>query len=153
MQNKPRVAFVGEAMIELVPSRDGTSAQLSLAGDVLNSAVYFKRLCKETASARFVTVVGDDPFSGKIIETSKHEDLEVGSIRQQAGASCGLLWGRVGGERLQTFRITVNIKQQRRRRKTMQISMHKAPKHRIPPALSYAARTSQQRRNDKQHEE
>jgi len=90
MQNKPRVAFVGEAMIELIPSRDGTSAQLSPAGDVLNSAVYFKRLCKETASARFVTVVGEDPFSEKIIETSKHEDLEVGSIRQQAGESCGL---------------------------------------------------------------
>lgn len=90
MHMKPRVAFVGEAMIELIPLENGTSAQLSPAGDVLNSAAYFKRICGDTAHARFVTVVGDDPFSDKIIEISNRENIETNGIRRLAGASCGL---------------------------------------------------------------
>ena len=90
MHNKSKVAFAGEAMMELVPSSDGKTAQLSPAGDVFNSAVYFQRLSGANASARFVSVVGDDPFSDKIIEVAANENIDVGGVRRKPDASCGL---------------------------------------------------------------
>lgn len=90
MQTSPKVAFVGEAMIEMVPSQDGSVANLSPAGDVLNSAVYFQRLCGNTAAAKFVSVVGDDPFSDKIAEVAERENIEASGIRRKPDSSCGL---------------------------------------------------------------
>lgn len=90
MTIKPTVAFVGEAMVEMVPSADGTSASLSAAGDVLNSAVYFQRLSKGKATARFVSAIGDDPFSGKIKAMAEAEHIDSSGLRAKPDSSCGL---------------------------------------------------------------
>lgn len=64
MNRIDRAAFIGEAMIELVPQQDDpATARLGPAGDVLNTAVYFRRAAGWGCAARFVTVLGDDPFS------------------------------------------------------------------------------------------
>ncbi len=59
---EPRIALIGECMIELQQHADG-SLQQSFGGDTLNTAVY---LCRELAglgSVDYVTALGDDSFS------------------------------------------------------------------------------------------
>ncbi len=78
-------------MIELT-AMDGTrdAARLRPAGDVLNSAVYFQRASGRNDAARFVTVLGDDPFSDRIIDLAAEEAVEASGIRRAEGRSCGL---------------------------------------------------------------
>lgn len=58
----PRVALIGECMIELQQHADGSLRQ-SFGGDTLNTAVYLARLLGERAKVDYVTALGDDSFS------------------------------------------------------------------------------------------
>ena len=60
---RPRVAALGEAMIELVRRGDGTLAQ-SWGGDTLNTAIYLARL---GIPVDYVTALGDDPESDAMV--------------------------------------------------------------------------------------
>lgn len=61
----PTVVCVGECMLELRPTADGTFA-LDFAGDTYNTAVYLRRVARELGldvDVAYLTGVGDDHYS------------------------------------------------------------------------------------------
>ena len=58
----PRVALIGECMVELQQRPQGAMAQ-AFGGDTLNVAVYLARLCAGQATVDYVTALGDDDLS------------------------------------------------------------------------------------------
>ena len=65
--NKPlKIACIGEAMIEL--AFDGNIPLLSFAGDVLNTAIYLRRNLPLDYSISFVSVVGSDELSQRMLD-------------------------------------------------------------------------------------
>ena len=84
-----RIACIGEAMIELIAGPDG-AARLSVAGDTYNTAVYLKHLLGARAQVHYVTALGDDPFSGKIMRAIKAYGLDTDLIETRTGGLPGL---------------------------------------------------------------
>ena len=82
-----RIACIGEAMIEL--SMDGDQAHLAVAGDTLNTAIYLKRSLPEIA-VDYVTCLGQDMFSNRIVEFIAANNLGHANIRRIADKSPGL---------------------------------------------------------------
>ncbi|MDE0208522.1 MAG: PfkB family carbohydrate kinase [Boseongicola sp.] len=72
-----RIACVGEVMIELIAG-DGNAAELNVAGDTYNTAVYLKRIAPEL-DVEYVTVLGRDRFSDRILS-----DMEARGIGARA---------------------------------------------------------------------
>ncbi len=63
-----KIACIGEVMIELIAG-EGNTAELNVAGDTYNTAVYLARqLDGQIAQVHYVTVLGKDRFSDRIIE-------------------------------------------------------------------------------------
>ncbi|MEE9433766.1 MAG: sugar kinase [Sphingorhabdus sp.] len=91
----------GEAMIELSGvSKSG--AKIGVAGDTYNTAVYLSRA---GINARYVTALGDDPFSQRIISAMQKEHIDTASILEIPGGSPGLYAIEVddAGERSFTY--------------------------------------------------
>ncbi len=65
------VYVFGEAMIEL-SGVDGDTARLGVAGDTFNTAVYLSR---SGVKSRYVTALGDDNFSLRILSALRGEDI------------------------------------------------------------------------------
>lgn len=75
----PRVACIGEAMIELSMT-GGSSANIGCAGDTLNTAIYLKRATGPSASVSYVTVLGNDPFSARMRAMIEAEAIDAGRM-------------------------------------------------------------------------
>ena len=82
-----RIACIGEAMIEL--SMDGDQAHLAVAGDTLNAAIYLKRSWPDVA-VDYVTCLGQDMLSKRIVEFIAANDLGHANIQRIAHKSPGL---------------------------------------------------------------
>lgn len=82
-----RVACIGEAMIEL--SLQGTAAQVGVAGDTLNTAIYLKREAPDL-TVDYLTCLGDDPFSDQIEAFISDQQIGTAGILRIAGKSPGL---------------------------------------------------------------
>ena len=82
-----RIACIGEAMIEL--SIQDTAAQVGVAGDTLNTAIYLKR-SRPALNVQYVTRLGDDPFSDQIKEFIAEQQIGTDAISYTAGKSPGL---------------------------------------------------------------
>lgn len=82
-----RIACIGEAMIEL--SMAGEDAQVGVAGDTLNTAIYLHRAAP-TLDVEYVTCLGDDPFSDRIYDYIAAQGVGTAQIARIAGASPGL---------------------------------------------------------------
>lgn len=82
-----RVAAVGEAMIEL--SMHGNTAQVGVAGDTLNTAIYLKRTAPDI-DVDYVTCLGDDPFSDRIEEFIARQGIGTTHCTRLSGRSPGL---------------------------------------------------------------
>lgn len=82
-----RIACIGEAMIEL--SMAGDDAQVGVAGDTLNTAIYLHRSAP-ALSVDYITCVGDDPFSDRIVDFIVRQGISTSQIQHIAGASPGL---------------------------------------------------------------
>lgn len=66
------VASVGEVMIELVTD-DIRSASLNVAGDTFNTAVYLARHGRQDVRVSYITALGTDAFSDRILnELDRH---------------------------------------------------------------------------------
>jgi 2-dehydro-3-deoxygluconokinase len=74
-------------MIEL--SMAGTDAQVGVAGDTLNTAIYLHRAAP-ALSVDYVTCLGDDPFSTRIHDFIAAQGVGTSAIHNIAGASPGL---------------------------------------------------------------
>ncbi len=82
-----KIACIGEAMIEL--SMDGPRADVGVAGDTLNSAIYLKRNAP-SMEVDYITRLGDDPFSSQIRKFITANGIGTQRIARTPGASPGL---------------------------------------------------------------
>ncbi len=82
-----KIAAIGEAMIEL--SMAGDSAAVGVAGDTLNTAIYLKRSAP-TLEVDYITRVGTDPFSDRIVDSIASEGIGTGHIHRDPDGTPGL---------------------------------------------------------------
>jgi 2-dehydro-3-deoxygluconokinase len=81
-----RIALIGECMIEIVRSPEGTTA-FGYAGDTLNTAVYLAR-CGLKPS--YVTALGTDPFSDGMLAFWREEHVATDHVIRRADKLPGL---------------------------------------------------------------
>ena len=90
-RNKLRILCFGEAMVELSAINfKKKNAQIGIAGDTLNTAIYLKRLLGVRADVDYLTVLGQDHFSDQVIRYIEGEAIGCGSIRRIETRSVGL---------------------------------------------------------------
>ncbi|WP_299607705.1 sugar kinase [uncultured Tateyamaria sp.] len=97
-----RIAAIGEAMIEL--SMNGENAVVRVAGDTLNTAIYLKR-CAPDLDVDYITRVGTDAFSDRIVATMAAEDIGTGQVERVPEGTPGLyaITTDAAGERSFTY--------------------------------------------------
>lgn len=88
MENKKRLVFFGEAMLELVNKSDNELGK-SFAGDVYNTSVYLKRAFPEF-DANFVTALGQDKLSEEFISRITDEKLGLDFIAKSSKYHMGI---------------------------------------------------------------
>ncbi|KRP66562.1 sugar kinase [Pseudomonas orientalis] len=89
MTTEPRIALIGECMIELQHRADGSLHQ-SFGGDTLNTAVYLRRELGGIGSVDYVTALGDDSFSDAMCQQWAEEGLGLGMVQRLPGRLPGL---------------------------------------------------------------
>ena len=83
-----RVASIGECMLELSAAQSGTELRrLSFGGDTLNTAIYLARL---GTAVDYVTALGDDPYSERMIAAWQAEGVGTRMVQRAAGRLPGL---------------------------------------------------------------
>jgi 2-dehydro-3-deoxygluconokinase len=87
--NTPRIALIGECMIELQHRADG-SLQQSFGGDTLNTAVYLARELGERGAVDYVTALGDDSFSDAMCRSWAEENIGLDRVQRLPGRLPGL---------------------------------------------------------------
>jgi len=85
----PRMAAIGECMIELSRDRacDSKQYRLGYGGDTLNVVLYFARW---GGRADYVTLLGDDPFSRDMVADWQAENIGVSLVRTIPNRQPGL---------------------------------------------------------------
>lgn len=89
MNNKKRIAAIGECMIELQQRHDG-SLQQGFGGDTLNTAVYLCRELGPLAEVDYVTALGYDSFSDAMCQSWAEEGIGLGKVQRLPGRLPGL---------------------------------------------------------------
>lgn len=85
-----RVACIGECMVEVaMPRPDAPAGRVDFAGDTFNTAVYLKRAAA-SADVAYVTAVGIDPVSDRMVEAFAAEGLATHLIERRADRTPGL---------------------------------------------------------------
>lgn len=82
----PRVACIGECMVELREQPDG-QLRRGFGGDTLNTAVYLARL---GIAVDYVTALGDDAWSDEMLACWQEEGIGTGLVRRLPGRLPGL---------------------------------------------------------------
>ncbi|WP_122663476.1 sugar kinase [Pseudomonas viridiflava] len=85
----PRIALIGECMIELQQHASG-ALQQSFGGDTLNTAVYMSRVLGSSAQVDYVTALGDDSFSDAMCQGWAHEGVGLSKVQRLPGRLPGL---------------------------------------------------------------
>lgn len=80
--------FIGECMIELREAGEGLLRR-SFAGDVFNTAVYFRRAAPARRTC-FVSAVGEDAMSAALLERAGRYGLDAGHISTRGERPPGL---------------------------------------------------------------
>ena len=78
-----RIASIGECMLELSTLGDDNYS-MAYGGDTLNTAVYLARLGVEVD---YVTALGDDPLSKRMVEAWRAEGVGTRLVLQLPGHS------------------------------------------------------------------
>ena len=69
VNEKPlKIACIGEAMIEMIVNPETFTANLDVAGDVLNVSIYLRRNLDAKHTVSFFSTVGTDTMSDHIVE-------------------------------------------------------------------------------------
>ncbi len=83
-----RIAAIGECMIELsAMDSQPDLRRLGFGGDTLNTAVYLARL---GIAVDYVTALGDDPYSARMIASWREEGIGTHLVQRAAGRLPGL---------------------------------------------------------------
>lgn len=86
---QPRVALLGECMVELQQRPDGLLVQ-AFGGDTLNVAVYLARLCGSDSLIDYVSALGDDDLSRAMRACWREEGVSDAHTRTLGGHLPGL---------------------------------------------------------------
>ncbi len=90
LQDVCRIAVIGECLLEF-SSRDNDLYKMSFAGDTLNAAVYWARCSNlSTAKIEYITGLGDDPFSERMLKAWEQEGVGHRFVRRFLGMLPGL---------------------------------------------------------------
>ncbi len=94
-----RIACIGEVMIELIAG-DGNAAELNVAGDTYNTAVYLKRQGRNL-DVDYVTALGQDTFSDRILGHMSAHNVGTKAVARHPDRMPGLyaIETDVSGER------------------------------------------------------
>lgn len=89
-QEKSRysIACIGECMVEFRGEMFGQLMQ-SWGGDTINTAVYLRRLLPESFRVSYVTAVGQDVLSDKLVSFWNESGIETGNVKRIGGKSPG----------------------------------------------------------------
>jgi 2-dehydro-3-deoxygluconokinase len=83
-----KIASVGECMLEISAAQGQPDLRrLGFGGDTLNTAVYLARL---DVPVDYVTALGDDPYSERMIEAWRSEKIGTDQVQRIAGRLPGL---------------------------------------------------------------
>lgn len=94
-----RVLCIGECMVELAPTGDGLFRQ-GFAGDTFNTAWYLRHLLPADWQVDYLTAVGDDPMSARLLDFMRASGIGTAHVAVRAGGTPGLyLISVAGGER------------------------------------------------------
>jgi len=86
-----RVACVGEAMAELMLGSDEELApSLGFAGDTMNTAIYLNRMLAGTAQVSYITKIGQDALSERLIRRLENESINTSNIGRSSERLVGL---------------------------------------------------------------
>jgi len=80
---------IGEAMVELAPVAEGLYAQ-GFAGDTLNTCWYLKRLVGDLRRVRYLTRVGEDALSGRLVELLVKSGIDATAVSRDPERTLGL---------------------------------------------------------------
>ena len=84
-----KIACIGEVMIEL-SLQTAESAQIGIAGDTYNTAVYLAHLLKNCAEVQYITVIGQDTFSDRILAHMHHHGVRSDFVARHSLKNPGL---------------------------------------------------------------
>lgn len=93
--------FIGECMAELRPTSPGMLAQ-AFAGDVYNTAVYFRRLAPSYPCV-FISCVGRDRLSDAMLEDAASHGVDTSQVNRVADRQPGLYWINTDADGERTF--------------------------------------------------
>lgn len=80
---------IGECMVELAPAGDALFA-MGFAGDTFNTAWYMRRLLPAAARVSYLSAVGKDALSDRMVDFMAAEGIAVDHVQRVPGRSVGL---------------------------------------------------------------
>lgn len=83
-----QLGIIGECMVEL--QYRGASLLSRFGGDTFNTAVYFQRLAPAGWQTRYVSAVGSDELSSRMVETMQNEGLDTQLVQRLSDKLPGL---------------------------------------------------------------
>lgn len=99
-----RIVSIGECMGELSETGSPGTLSMGFAGDTLNTAYYLRRSLGAEWQVDYVTAVGTDGLSQRMLEFLEAEDIGTRHIRQLADKTVGLYYITLkDGERSFTY--------------------------------------------------
>ncbi|MEM1163627.1 MAG: sugar kinase [Pseudomonadota bacterium] len=84
-----RIACIGEVMIELTPAAEST-LNFGVAGDSYNTAVYLKRLLGTGCDVDYMTALGTDAFSDRILAEMGGHGLGLSAVERRSDRLPGI---------------------------------------------------------------
>ncbi len=85
---KKSIACIGECMLEIAPAGSGLFKQ-SFAGDTFNSAVYLARHFSDELAVSYITGLGQDAYSHKMMAAFEDENIRTDAIQIIADVPLG----------------------------------------------------------------
>ena len=102
VNEKPlKIACIGEAMIEMIVNPETFTANLDVAGDVLNVSIYLRRNLDAKHTVSFFSTVGTDTMSDHIVERVQSEGISTQNLQRHPHKVPGIysIQTAVDGER------------------------------------------------------
>ncbi|PWW01692.1 2-keto-3-deoxygluconate kinase [Hoeflea marina] len=85
-----RFVSIGECMVEMAPAGPEGQFRLGYAGDTLNTAWYVRRLLPSGWQVEYLTAVGTDPISDRMLEFIAAAGIDTGNIARLPDRTVGL---------------------------------------------------------------
>ncbi len=86
---KSNFVSIGECMVEMAPTAHGTYS-MGFAGDTLNTAWYARKLLPESWSVSYLTSVGTDAVSDRMLAFFRDADIDTSGIARLEDKTVGL---------------------------------------------------------------